>query len=194
MEVEQPGRRDPVGALRGRTTDGAEDAVAWLLVSLALLGALVGFGVGREAHADTVARSVAERAEPVRVRAVLVEVAREVGPVDGVAPSWTRPVRARWTPPGGTAVIGFVPVTGPRSAGDAVAVWVDRGGRVVAAPVTEATATVEAWSRGTAVALVGWGGLGLVWLGVRRATAARNAVRWGRDWARVEPVWSGRAG
>jgi hypothetical protein len=32
----------------------------------------------------------------------------------------------------------------------------------------------------------------LLWTGVRALTAHRNAAAWAREWALVEPGWSGR--
>jgi hypothetical protein len=55
-----------------------------------------------------------------------------------------------------------------------------------------AGATFAAWAWGGAVALAGWAALGLAWLGLRALTSRRNARAWERDWARVEPRWSGR--
>lgn len=52
---------------------------------------------------------------------------------------------------------------------------------------------VAGWAWGGAVALAGWGILGLAWLGLRAVTARRNARAWDRAWERVEPEWSRRA-
>jgi len=43
-----------------------------------------------------------------------------------------------------------------------------------------------------AITLGGWAVLALVWTTVRAATARRNATAWAREWAVVEPDWSGR--
>jgi hypothetical protein len=55
------------------------------------------------------------------------------------------------------------------------------------------TATVVGWTWGVAVVLAGWAVLALLWAAVRAATARRNAAAWAREWALVEPTWSGRA-
>jgi hypothetical protein len=39
---------------------------------------------------------------------------------------------------------------------------------------------------------VGGVALRAVWIAVRREIDRRNAAGWARDWARVEPEWSGR--
>ena len=83
-------------------------------------------------------------------------------------------------------------MTGRHAAGDTVPVWLDRTGRVVAGPPTPATLVAVGWIWGVLAALAGWAVLLLAWFGVQRATAVRNQAAWARDWARVEPGWSGR--
>ena len=183
MDVDRSHRRRR--RIRARATDRVEDAVAWLLAALALSTVLLAFAVGGAGYAAAQDRARAEAAERVAVRAVLGEPATGYGP---------QQLPARWTGPDGIAVTGRVPVRDQRPAGAEVRVWLDRAGHVTDPPMPESAAAVVGWIRGLLVALCGWALLGLAWVGVRRTVAARNAAAWARDWRRVEPSWSGRAG
>jgi hypothetical protein len=186
-------RRDT--RLAGRTTDRVEDLAAWLTVAFALLVVVAAVVIGRVGHDLARAAATAEAADHIAVDAVLLEAtdrwpstARSPRSNDGVPARWTAPAGAQ----AGAAVVGTVPVTGRHAAGDTVPVWLDGTGRVVAAPPTPATLVAVGWIWGVLAALAGWAVLLLAWLGVQRATAVRNQAAWARDWARVEPGWSGR--
>ena len=68
----------------------------------------------------------------------------------------------------------------------------DRAGQARARPHQPGAATAVGWTWGVAVTLGGWAVLALLWTAVRAATARRNATAWAREWAVVEPNWSGR--
>jgi hypothetical protein len=87
---------------------------------------------------------------------------------------------------------GRVVVTSKHVVGDTVSIWVDRTARLAPAPTPAGTATAVGWTWGVAVTLGGWAVLALLWTAVRAATARRNAAAWAREWAVVEPNWSGR--
>jgi hypothetical protein len=173
-----------------RRTDVVEDALAWLLGSLALLTALAAAVAGLGVHGDAMERARTEGAERTAVRAVLVAdaelVARDI--------RWAPAVRvaARWNGPDGTEHTGPVVVTGPAAAGSQVTVWIDRDSRPTAAPMTPGGALAAAVVSGGLVAAAGGTVLWWAWVAVRRFAAARNAATWDREWARVEPRWSGR--
>jgi hypothetical protein len=179
--------------MRPRVADRVEDAVAWLLASLALLVVVIAYGVGTAGHADVLERARTEASQRFAVRAVLLEPSGVMPAADGI-PVIPQEVRARWTSAGGAAVTGTISVTVRGPAGAEVPLWVDRAGQVVKPPQTAAGAVITGWARGVGTALFGWCALLLVWWAVRRSVAARNAAGWDRDWARVEPAWSGRVG
>jgi hypothetical protein len=77
-------------------------------------------------------------------------------------------------------------------AGTQVRVEVDGDGRVDVPPPSRGDALLAAGSVAVGVALLGGLLLGLVWLGVRYAVAARNYAAWAREWQHIEPRWSGR--
>lgn len=192
VEIEQPGRSLPAAPRRRRTTDRVADAVAWLLITCALLVGVVAIGSARTAHAAALDRAHAESTDRVAVQAVLLEAADVAPAPDGQAGNHAVRVMAQWTGPGGVQGTGPIEVEVRRPAGARVPIWLDRSGQVVAAPLTAGDAALAGVARGILVALGGWLALALAWAGVRQATAARNAAAWTRGWALVEPVWSGR--
>jgi hypothetical protein len=106
------------------------------------------------------------------------------------------PVRvdATWMTADGQAVTGKVPVPAGTAAGTVVSIWLDAGGRPIAAPVSAAQA-VMAGVLGT-FSVLAVGGLGIAGLAllVRRLATAGTELYWEREWARVEPGWrSGHA-
>jgi len=183
------GRRQALRArsLRARGTDRFEDLVAWVLLSCAAGVVLLAMAVGQAGAAHTLDRSQAEAAARTPARAELLEDVDGAVLVDG-----SRNALARWTGPDGRVAQGRVVVTSQHVVGDVVSIWTDRTGRVVPAPTKPSAASAVGWTWGVAVTLGGWAVLALIWTAVRAATARRNAAAWAREWAVVEPGWSGR--
>ena len=73
-----------------------------------------------------------------------------------------------------------------------VPVWVDRHGPVAGAPIMRTDPVTAAAGGGLGVAVLGVAVLLAAWTGTRRYIDARNSAAWAREWARVEPEWSGR--
>jgi hypothetical protein len=175
-----------------RPTDRLEDAVAWVLATLALVTAVVAIGVGSAQRDAGAERARAEAAERTPVQIVLLERANVLPPVDGVSAPAPAQVPARWIEPDGSERIASFSTSVSRPAGTELTKWVDRDGRLVPPPSQVTTVTIGAVLTGAGIALAGWVALLGVWLLVRRWTGLRNAARWARDWRRVEPRWSGR--
>ena len=170
-------------SLRARGTDRFEDFVAWVLTTCAAGVVLLALAVGQLGAEHTSDRARAEAAARTAARAELLEGA------DGTR---TRTALARWTGPDGRVAQGRVVVTSQHVVGDVISIWTDRTGRVVPAPTKPSAASAVGWTWGVAVTLGGWAVLGLLWSAVRAATSRRNAAAWAREWAVVEPDWSGR--
>jgi hypothetical protein len=185
------GRRQALRArsLRARGTDRFEDLVAWVLTSCAAGVVLLAVAVGQAGAAHTLDRSRAEAAARTPARAELLEDVDGAVLTDG---SRSRNALARWTGPDGRVAQGRVAVTSQHVVGDTVSIWTDRTGRVVPAPTKPSAASAVGWTWGVAVTLGGWAVLALLWIAVRAVTARRNAAAWAREWAVVEPNWSGR--
>lgn len=177
------------GSLRARGTDRFEDLVAWVLTTCAAGVVLFAIAVGHLGADYTLARSRAESAARTPAPAELLEDIDSAALADGTR---SRTALARWTGPDGRVAQGRVVVTTKHVVGDTVSIWVDRTGRLAPAPTQPGTATAVGWTWGVAVTLGGWALLALLWTAVRAATARRNAATWAREWAVVEPNWSGR--
>lgn len=175
--------------MRARGTDRLEDLVAWALITCAVGVVLLAVAVGHLGHEHTLARSRAESASRTLTRATLLDDADGMVLLDGARP---RTVLARWTAPDGQVTEGRIVVGTRRSAGDTVPVWTDRAGALVPTPLSAAAAVVVGWTWGVAVALAGWAVLALLWTVVHAWTAHHTAAAWAREWATVEPTWSGR--
>lgn len=172
-----------------RGTDRLEDLAAWVLTTCAAGVVLLAVAVGQLGAEHTLARSRAEAAARTPVRAELLEDVDGATPADG---SRSHTALARWITPDGRVTQGRVVVNSTRSVGDTVPIWTDRTGRLAQAPTSEGTATTVGWTWGVAIAIAGWSVLALLWTGVRALTARRNAAAWAKEWALVEPDWSGR--
>lgn len=177
------------GSLRARGTDRFEDLIAWVLTSCAAGVVLIAIAVGQLGAEHAMARARAEAATRTPARAELLEDVDGTVLVDGTR---SRSALARWTGPDGRVAQGRVVVTSKHVVGDTVSIWVDPTGRLTPAPTPAGTATAVGWTWGVAVTLGGWALLVLLWTAVRAATARRNAAAWAREWALVEPGWSGR--
>ena len=173
-----------------RRTGLLEDGLSWLLGVAIAAGVFAVVLAGGSAHDSMVERGRQEAAERVPVTAVLVE---EVPVVirDGRAKD---PGAVRYVAPDGIERIGTVELPAGKKAGTTVPVWSTRGGELVSAPVTGADATAVAVMTGVLFAL-GWGtGCSVLARLMGRWTSRRYALSWEREWADVEPEWSGRRG
>lgn len=182
----------PAGAARlgRRPTDRAEDALAWALAAAALLVLLAAVLLGWTAAADGAARAARDAVHVTPVRAVLLEAT----PLNDGPGAWAAPalVPARLVgAPGGERVVP-VPVRGYAVAGTEVPAWVDRAGAVVPEPRTAGDAAWGGVVVAVTVLALGWLVVGAAWSGTRAVLLRCNAAAWEREWAAVEPVWSGR--
>jgi hypothetical protein len=161
------------------------------MVSLGLLAVLGAVVVGRAAHDAALEPAGVGAAAPVSVE-LLADAPPGLtsgGPAAAPAP-W---VPVAWTAADGTEETGEIAVRGPVRAGTTVAAWVDRDGRVTTSPPRHTSEAVAfGLGAGLTTAALAWAVLGVVWSGVCRMTAVRNDTAWAREWARVEPLWSGR--
>ncbi|WP_051939765.1 Rv1733c family protein [Phaeacidiphilus oryzae] len=99
-----------------------------------------------------------------------------------------------WTYPAGTPHRLLVETSDAQRAGTRTQLWVDDSGRPVPPPRTQSDITVDAlWTSGST--LLAEAMLGVAAVTVGRAVLHRRAQRaWEREWAQVEPRWTGRAG
>ncbi|MFB7905839.1 MULTISPECIES: hypothetical protein [unclassified Kitasatospora] len=103
-------------------------------------------------------------------------------------------VEAAWTYPGATPHTGTVEASGPPTVGGVVQVWVDPAGNATDPPLDRTALAVSAACTG-AGALLALSALIAFALRLRLSALNRRAeTGWTAEWARLEPLWSGRAG
>jgi len=185
MSQHIPERPTVDGSLR-RPADRLRCAVGWILLAAALCTLVAAGAAAVSAYQDGLARIQRDAATRTTVIGVLLD---DAAPADA---GQGRPVRISYTDQAGRPHVVQLPVTGRMVAGTQVRVEVDGDGRVDVPPPSQGDALLAAGSVAVGVALLGGLLLGLVWLGVRYAVAARNYAAWAREWRHIEPRWSGR--
>ncbi|MBB3664832.1 hypothetical protein FB384_003783 [Prauserella sediminis] len=178
----RPGR-NPL-ARSGDRWEGRLLAMIVVLVIAAVPAAVTWGGDVYAGRLDDAARDAAAKHQ---VTAVLTADA----PVSATA-GYARGVRApaQWTAPDGGERTGSVPAYRGATGGTEVTIWVDHGGEVTSAPVTQTGAIVDGVSAGVALWLLvaGAGGLGY---GVFRVLLARSRQAWwDREWERAAQDWT----
>ncbi|MFE5582740.1 hypothetical protein [Kitasatospora sp. NPDC056531] len=173
-------------------------ARAWLLV---IVGGLVAVAVS-VLGALLLYRSTAPQATVERVRLHRVDAVVAVLPDHGAATgsrfaggySSRIEVEAAWNYPEGTAHTGTVEAPRAAVAGSVVPIWVDPAGNPTTPPANRASLAVSAACTGAGALLAL---LALLTLALRlrlNALDRRAETAWTTSWARLEPLWSGRAG
>jgi hypothetical protein len=161
-----------------------------MLTAVGLFVVILGLLAGIEMHGVVLDAGRAAERERTQVEAVLVsDVFQQYGEA-GAAGSASR--TARYTDPAGQQHQVVLTVPGSPPAGTLLRVWVDRDGTVTAAPLTHGHAVVLGVTAALALPVVGSLVLLLVWMAIRRRLDRCNEAGWAREWARVEPEWSGR--
>jgi hypothetical protein len=176
-----------------RGTDWLEDAAAWVLISLGLIGAALSIIAGMQVHGNLLERAQLESSARTPVRAVLLQDAPVIPSADDQENGPMVQVPVRWVDTDGTERVDEATVSGLPRAGDTVRLWADRDHHLVPPP-TNADDAAAAGVVAAGISLFLSVALLLVlWCGVRHYAFTRNRARWEREWAEVEPRWSGRA-
>ncbi|MGH4032076.1 Rv1733c family protein [Actinomycetota bacterium Odt1-20B] len=102
--------------------------------------------------------------------------------------------RVRWAGPDGATHRGTTLVAPGTRAGARTTVWTDGQGTLVLAPLERAEAVQRAVVAGVLATAAVTGVAARGGLVVRRRLMGRRTAAWGREWARVGPQWSRRAG
>jgi hypothetical protein len=141
--------------------------------------------------------AAAEQPAPALAAGVVVVQAEllEPGPAPELAVVGSAvPTPARWSVPGGGTRTGLLWAEAGLDRGASVTVAVDAAGRLVDADAGTEDPRTTGILAGIGVLLCCWAVLAAVSAGWRSRLAALDSSRWAADWARVEPVWSGRPG
>ncbi|MFE7530183.1 hypothetical protein ACFU7Y_31360 [Kitasatospora sp. NPDC057542] len=172
-------------------------ARAWLSAVLGVVLALaLSVGGSLLLYRSTAPRADADRARLRQVDAVVRNVPDRTAAGSRFAGGYSDrvDVDAAWTAPDGTQHLGTVQAPHSAVVGSRVPVWVDPAGAVSDPPADRAALAVSAACTGAGALLTLLALLALA-LRVRLHTLDRRAeAAWTSDWARLEPLWSGRAG
>ncbi|MBL8925268.1 MAG: hypothetical protein JNM77_03390 [Pseudonocardia sp.] len=182
--------------LQRRSVDTIEELVDWTLIALALLIAVLAATVAARRYGEWMHRAEIETRERTQVQAVLLEPTPQVFAVDSHGRAGRQlpaPVPVRYTAPDGTQQRAQADVTGPRPAGVTVPMWLDRSGELTGAPTSRLDAVWHAAAGGLGVLAIGAAVLVCSEAAFRSELQRITMARWEREWARVEPRWSGRA-
>lgn len=181
----------PGGNPLARGTDRVEGGavLAAILVGLLLLPVMLVFG-------SLTFESISERgAAQTRTRHDTVATLTADAPEETVTSYGNTGkvlVPAQWQRPDGSLGTGPVPADYGLEEGATVEIWIDRGGRVVDAPINSADAAFAA----VMVAVWGWvavlGVLALLLYGLRRVLDRRRYDAWDRQWLRADREWNSR--
>lgn len=177
-----------------RSTDWFEDAVAWLLSVVAVLGLGVALVVGLSAFAAGMERARVESATRIPVGATLVADAPLASDSFTGMPLVQVPSTVTWTAPDGTRRVGTATVGVGTRAGATISVWLTGDSEMTSAPATPAGAVGLGVATGLAVLVMDACVIAAAWPAARRVTLALNVRTWEREWERVEPLWSRAAG
>ncbi len=181
--------------LQRRSIDTIEDLVTWTLITLALLTAVLAATVAARRYGEWMHRAEIETRERTQVQAVLLEPAPQLFAVDSQGRAvrlLPAPVPVRYTAPDGTEQLAQAHVMGPRPAGVTVPMWLDRSGELTSAPTRGIDAVRYAAAGGLGVLAIGAAILICSGAAFRSELQRITMARWEREWARVEPRWSGR--
>ena len=173
-----------------RSTDWFEDAVAWLLSVVAVLGLGVALVVGLSEFAAGMDRARVESATRTPAAATLVADAPRASESFTGMPLVQVPATVTWTAPDGTRKVGTAVVGVGTRAGSTVPVWLTGDGEMTSAPATPSGAVGLGVGAGLAVLVMDACVIAAAWPAARRLTLALNVRAWEREWERVEPLWS----
>ncbi|MDY0816663.1 hypothetical protein [Kitasatospora purpeofusca] len=180
--------RNPVS----RAVDRARSRAVVLTVLGVVLAGLLGAGAAAVRLTAEQQRTTVATALLYRVEALVAGSARKAeATVFGGRTAYR--ADAAWDFPAGRTNTGVIDVPRNTEPGAAIGIWVDRDGHLAATPPSTTSLVADAVCLG--LFLFGLlSVLAAAGLRVRLSALDRRADRaWTRAWARLEPVWSGRA-
>jgi hypothetical protein len=183
--------RPPRSQFPPRRLDVLTAAAECVLLTAALVGVLCSLALGVRVSHAVADQANAQSHDRIAVPAVITHINGLPDPDS--RSSYPVSVAIRWTGRDGLNRVGTTQVRGQPSPGDTVTAWVDRTtNRIVPAPKTMADALFAAlgiWL----FTLTGLGAaVGICWAGLRRCSLAAACAAWEREWATIEPIWTGR--
>lgn len=168
---------------------------ALLLIAGAVLVCtpVIGVTTGWSAYAHDSAVADAQNAARHRVRAELLSDAPTSVPwADETGRPAKVAVQVRWTTAEGVRATGTVSVTPGTERGQRTDVWLNRDGRITAAPLNRSGIWTGALAEGMGSMAVVVGAGAVAGVTVRAACERRRVCGWETEWNQVEPEWSRR--
>jgi hypothetical protein len=187
--------RTPDAGLR-RPTDRARTRLRRIVLSAAVLVVLLAVPIGMLAHnweqkrSATAAATLAPVAAQIVTPAQTADPALQSPPVDPVGAALTSSTTVRYVAPDGRVLTTVVPWAADDPA--PITLWVDRSGTPGEPPSSPGVARNVGIALGMAWIVVALATLFLVFVTVRMRLDEVDSEQWDREWARVEPLWSGR--
>ncbi|GLZ27932.1 hypothetical protein Lesp02_01220 [Lentzea sp. NBRC 105346] len=183
-----PGRNRLAGA-----GDRVEAAVLIGAVAVALLAVPIAGATGSEIYATQKVQAAGQQQTRHRAQAVLIENAPPmIGSAEKGGVVESAPVAAAWRLPDGMTREGTVQAHYGAQAGATLPIWIDDNGDIADPPLTPQGAAINA----IILALLLWGGMSgtmaVLYLVVRFVHSRFRLRRWGAEWDRIAPEWTGR--
>ncbi|GAY11094.1 hypothetical protein [Pseudonocardia sp. N23] len=176
-----------------RATDRARARLRRTVATSVAFVLLLALPVGLLAHAWEKGRSeaAAERLVPVTAQVVEPAAAPLTLP-DATDTALTTSRSVRYPAPDGTVHTTTLPVAIGAPDEPAMQLWVDRHGVIGEPPSAPGVATNVGIVLAVAWVVLAWTVVALVAITVRMRLEETDSEQWDREWARVEPLWSGR--
>lgn len=175
-----------------RPTDRARTRLRRLVVAAVAAVLLLALPVGVLAHGWEQNRSAdaAARLVPVVGQVLPPPDASQAPPVDPLGVALTSSATVRYVAPDGRVRTTLVPVTAEDPT--LMTLWVDRAGNPGEPPSAPGVARNVGIVLAITWIVVALAALFLMTITVRMRLAEADSEQWDREWARVEPLWSGR--
>ncbi|ODT97606.1 MAG: hypothetical protein ABS81_29840 [Pseudonocardia sp. SCN 72-86] len=176
-----------------RATDRARARLRRTVVTLVALVLLLALPIGLLAHGWERSRSedAAERLVPVTAVVLQPDAAPATLP-DPTDTAMTTSRVVRYSAPDGTVHTSTLPVAIGAPDEATMQLWVDRHGVVGEPPSSPDVARNVGIVLAIAWLVVAWTVVALIAITVRMRLDETDSEQWDREWARVEPLWSGR--
>jgi hypothetical protein len=176
-----------------RSADRLEAAAVMLVVTVWLICAPVIAVAGSLVWADVSGTAAREQHTRTATTALLTaDAPDDVQSAYEVASTERVPLPARWAAVDGTERTGTVTGSAGQRAGDRIRIWIDSTGAAVDPPLDDTVAALVVLLVTASAWLFLGGALYLGLLTLRWRLNRRRFAAWDRDWALIEPRWSGR--
>ncbi|MFE2183429.1 hypothetical protein [Streptomyces sp. NPDC059455] len=170
-----------------RPCDRLQFRLSLLLLFVLVIGLpTASLSAGLAAYRSEMHTARAQAAERHQVMARLITDSEGTG----AARQWAQ---VSWADRDGPKRTGVARVATGTPKGTIVRIWVDHEGTVTEAPVRPADAAATGWITGCVTAGAVFAMITNARAGLAHVLDCRRYARWGAEWDRLEPQWSGRS-